>query len=241
MTGRRALKQSGVTLIELMIAISLVAILLAGLLTAMRAGLITHEKTAARLNANRRVMNVQQILASQLENAMPVAGLCPSSDSEKPAALLPFFVGTETALRMITNYSIAEGARGYPQIVEYQVQPLAGGFRLAVAEHAFTGPASTAVFCADLQPRPVALGASALILADNLAACSLAYHPAYDPFTYRETPWVTLWDAKMTKLPAAVRIQMKAANAVPAGLPVVSFTIPIRADRNPLGRYADIY
>jgi len=235
-------KQAGVTLIEMLIAISLVAILVAGLLTAMRTGLITYEKTGARLEANRRTMTVQQMISSQLENAWAVAGACPSSDPEKPAAMLPFFDGTQSWLRLVTAYSLAEGSRGAPRIVEYQAQPVTGGgFRLVVAEHLYNGPSSTAAYCHDLQPRPVQLGSGAMVLADHLSVCRFAYHPAYDPYTFKETPWLDVWDTRVPSLPAAVRLEMKSASPVASRLPVVSFTIPIRAERNPLAQYADSY
>src|SRR5580658_10432185 len=52
--ARRA--QKGFTLIELMISITLVAAISAGMLMAMRAALLTLEKVDARLQSNRRVM-----------------------------------------------------------------------------------------------------------------------------------------------------------------------------------------
>lgn len=231
---------SGVTLIELMIAITLVAILAGGLLTAMRAGLITYEKTGQRLNANRRGMNVQQIIANQLENAVPAAGLCQTSDEKNPVTSIPFFAGGPNWLRMVTTYSIAEGARGAARIVEYQAQPLAaGGFRLAVAEHPYLNASSTMAYCGDLQERPVELGPAPVVLMDLLGQCRFEYHLAYNSFTYEELPWVDVWDTRYPSLPAAVHIEMRAG--APTTLPVVSFTIPLRADRNPVAAYADSY
>ena len=56
--------QRGFTLIELMIAITLVAALSTGMLMAMRTSLITLEKIDERLKSNRRVMSVERILRS---------------------------------------------------------------------------------------------------------------------------------------------------------------------------------
>src|SRR5271166_3577858 len=68
--------ERGVTLIELMIAITLVAMLSVGMLMAMRTSMITLEKTDARLQLNRRVMSAEQILSREIGGLMPVMGDC---------------------------------------------------------------------------------------------------------------------------------------------------------------------
>jgi prepilin-type N-terminal cleavage/methylation domain-containing protein len=54
--------ERGVTLLELMIAMTLVAGLSTGMLMAMRTSLLTYEKTAKKLESNRRFVKTQQIL-----------------------------------------------------------------------------------------------------------------------------------------------------------------------------------
>src|ERR1051326_5979120 len=71
----------GFTLIELMISITLVAAISAGILMAMRTGLQSMQKVNDRLASNRRVLTVQQILQHQLSNAMPVMGLCDAGNN----------------------------------------------------------------------------------------------------------------------------------------------------------------
>src|SRR2546430_17234075 len=102
-------REAGVTLIELMIAITLVSAISAGMLMAMRTSLLTLDKTTARLQLNRRVMSVEQIMSRQIGGLMPVLGRCPG----------PVFVGTPTTLRMVSSYSMSEGARGEPRILMY--------------------------------------------------------------------------------------------------------------------------
>ena len=70
MRSARKQRQAGVTLIELMIAITLVAAISTGMLMAMRTSLITLEKVDARLQSNRRVMGAEQILARQIGGLM---------------------------------------------------------------------------------------------------------------------------------------------------------------------------
>ena len=58
--------QAGFSLIELIIAITLVAAISAGLLSAMRNGLLTLQRTQARLEDARRAMGVQGLLRRHL-------------------------------------------------------------------------------------------------------------------------------------------------------------------------------
>ena len=163
-------RQRGVTLLELMIAITLVAGLSTGMLMAMRTSLLTYEKTAKKLESNRRFVKTQQILSNQIAEVIPVQGACAGSEGQTVAGV-SFLSGLPDALRLVTSYSIAEGARGYPQIVEYRVLPgERGGVRLVATEHPYTGPQSIDGFC---QGAP---GGIAYVLAENLAYCHFFYH-----------------------------------------------------------------
>src|SRR5665213_1106347 len=122
--GRRS--QHGVTLLELMIAITLVAGLSTGMLMAMRTSLLTYEKTAKRLESNRRFVKTQQMLSDQIAAVIPVQGVC-FGDAGQTIGIPSFLSGSADALRLVSSYSIAEGSRGYPQIVEYRVIPEQSG------------------------------------------------------------------------------------------------------------------
>jgi len=243
--------ERGVTLLELMIAITLVAGLSTGMLMAMRTSLLTYEKTAKKLESNRRFVKAQQILSNQIAAVIPAQGMCPGEDGR--GVMIPSFLsGSPDTLRLISSYSIAEGARGYPQIVEYRVVAgERGGVRLVATEHAYTGPESTAPFCggaaaaAPPAPSPFEFGAKAAtaaapgvyVLAENLAYCRFSYHEPYDQNTFQETPWLALWTK--TVLPAGVRIEMQPAVPVPGGLSVLGVTVPIQVTRDPRLVYDD--
>jgi len=225
--------ERGVTLLELMIAVTLVAGLSTGMLMAMRTSLLTYEKTASKLESNRRFVKAQQILSNQIAAAIPAQGLCRPSESQ-PVAVVPFLSGSGDALRLISSYSIAEGARGYPQIVEYRVFPSERvGVRLVATEHAYTGPQSTTPFCSGA-PAP---GGTVYVLAENLAYCRFSYHEPYNQSTFLETPWLPLWDRPA--LPAGVHIEMRPAVPASGGLSVLNVTVPIMVDRDPRLVYDD--
>ncbi|HSR08574.1 MAG TPA: prepilin-type N-terminal cleavage/methylation domain-containing protein [Bryobacteraceae bacterium] len=224
-------KQRGVTLLELMIAVTLVAGLSTGMLMAMRTSLLTYEKTAKKLESNRRFVKTQQILSNQIAALIPVQGACGGSDGQTIPGV-SFMSGLPDALRLVTSYSIAEGARGYPQIVEYRVLPgERGGVRLVATEHPYTGPESINGFC---QGAP---GGTAYVLGENLAYCNFFYHEPYKQNTFLETPWLPLWDKPL--LPAGVRIEMRPAVPVNGGLSVMNVTVPIMVDRDPRLMYDD--
>ena len=227
-------RQRGVTLIELMIATSLVAIISAGMLIATRTTLLTYEKTEARLQANREAMGVVDILNRQLQSLMPALGECPNSVGT--VNIVPLFIGTADSLRAVSQYSVAEGARGYPQILEYAVVPSPlGGLRLIVNEIAYTGPASAASVCRDRQFRPVAVTPDSLVLADGLASCRFLYHNPNPPNSlFPDTGWSSEWI--IPAFPPVIRIEMSYAEP-PLGttrsgvLPLYSITAPIRTER----------
>ena len=228
--------ERGVTLIELMIAITLVALLSAGMLIAMRTSLLTYDKTSHRLESNRRAMNVQQILASQIGGMMPVQGQC--SATQGASAIIPFFSGTEDSLRVVSSFSMTEGARGYPRILEYQVVPAQnGGVRLIVNEHPYFGSSSTAPFCRDRQFPPAELGPSTFVVADHLLYCRFSYHGVYNELAFAETPWQPVWN--QPTFPAGVRLDVGPLAPDPASLPFVGVTIPIHVNRDAMLPYAD--
>jgi prepilin-type N-terminal cleavage/methylation domain-containing protein len=228
--------ERGVTLLELLIAISLVALLSTGMMLALRTSVQAYGKTGQRLESNRRTVGREQILSNQIGSAMAVTALCGPSGSG-----VSFLSGGAAGLRLVSSYSIAEGARGYPQIVEYRVLPAPdGSVRLVVHESAYTGPASTAASCAGASFNDTQLSGSLpgwYVLADRLAFCRFLYHEPYDPTTYLETPWLPLWDRPF--LPAAIRIEMKPAGPAAGGLPELGLTVPLRLTSNPFAVYED--
>jgi len=94
-TGQyRAMKRSrtGVTLIEVLIAVSLVSLLSVGILMALRVGMSAMEKANRRLMDNRRAVGARRIIEEQLAGFMPVIAVF-SASSEDAGTKIPFFEG----------------------------------------------------------------------------------------------------------------------------------------------------
>ena len=147
MTSSRQ-SQAGMTLIEVMIAVLLFAILSVGILVALRVGVNAMDHSNERLMANRRAAYAVRILESQLTGFVPEAASFQLSP-QSPIVQMPFFQGEPESMRFVSNYSLQDASRGMPQILEFQVIPGADGrgVRLVVNEHPYTGPASIGVFC----------------------------------------------------------------------------------------------
>ncbi len=237
-------KRAGVTLLELLLAVSLLGVLTAGILTALRVGANAMQKANARLIDNRRMNGVARILEQQIAGFMPVVAACRSED-ERPPSPLPFFHGERESMRWVSSYSLADAWRGYPQILEFQVIPGARGegVRLVVNEHLYTGPPSAGAFCLGMAfdyqlgaaaPvfRPVAVGPRSFVLADRLAFCRFSYLDRQPPEPER---WVEHWIRP--RWPAAVRIEMAPVDAGAARMPPLSITAPVRVTAPPEGVY----
>jgi len=219
----------GFTLIELMISITLVAALATGMLMAMRTSLLSFEKINSRLQFNRRVMGMERILTHEIGGVMPVMSDC--------GGRVPIFLGTADSLRLVSSYSMSEGARGYPRFLQFQVVKGAEGLRLIVTEHLYTGPSSTAPFCGPQQViGEQEISPSSLILADRLATCTFSYREAL-PDAPPSEKWLPAWDRP--DLPAAVKIEMTPLDSSAALLPVMNVTVSIHVTRQVRPPYED--
>jgi prepilin-type N-terminal cleavage/methylation domain-containing protein len=222
-------KQKGFTLIELMISITLVAALSTGMLMAMRTSLLSLEKINSRLQLNRRVMGMQHILTRQIGGLMPVTSDC-------AGARIPIFRGESDSLRLVSSYSMVEGARGYPQFDEFRVIKGEVGVQLIVIEHLYTGPSSTEPYCGGTAMPPSSAGPVSIVVADRLASCTFSYREQI-PDQPPSSKWLPSWDRQ--ELPAAVKIEMTPLDSAPSLLPVMTVTVPIRITRQVRSWYED--
>jgi prepilin-type N-terminal cleavage/methylation domain-containing protein len=225
-------RERGFTLIELMIAVMLVSAISVGMLMAIRTSLIVLQKTDDRLQSNRRVMSVEQILSRQLGGVMPVMGGCGTGGTA------PVFNGNQQTLHLVSSYSIAEGARGYARVLELQVLPAdEGTVRLIVNEFLYSGPFSTAPFCGGGAVLPGQATPQSFVLADHLAYCRISYQNRNQDTLMGEN-WIPVWN--QPNLPAAVRVDMEPLVPDPARLPLIPVTVAIHVNRDVMAPYADL-
>jgi len=234
----------GVTLLELLIVVTLLSLLSVAMFTAMRIGLSAFTKADDKLMANRKAAGAQRILRSQIEGVVPVFALCAAGDpGSNSTARTPFFGGTPAALHLVSTFSLQEGWRGHPQILEIFVIPGEDrGVRLVVNETPYTGSLSAGRFCRiapqDGLPQflPAQARAQSFVLADKLAYCRLAYLAEAAGPTMPET-WQPVWNKLI--LPLAVRIEMAPLDPDPSEVQPISVTAPVYLRRDPTVPYGD--
>lgn len=231
------MKTKGITLLEVLIAVTLLSLLSIGMFLAMRIGLNAYAKADSKLMDNRRAAGAQRILEQEIEGLVPVMALCGSAEGTPYRTT--FFQGEPQVMRLVSTFSLQQGWRGQPQILELFVIPAEPkGVRLVVNEILYTGPAGAGRLCsAQIPPRfaDVEAGPQSFVLADKLAYCRFAYLERPNPF---EPPiWQATWAAQAW--PLAVRIEMAPLEADPSTVQPITMTAPIYLRRNPMTNYAN--
>jgi hypothetical protein len=237
---------------EVLIAVTLLGLLSAGMLTAMRVGFSTLGKTDAKLMENRRVAGAQRLLEQQLEGFIPVASLCKvNPDGPSPSAdyRYAFFQGEPQAMRFVSAFSLQQGWRGPAQILEIGVIPgeEARGVRLIVNEIPYTRSLAD-LACIGQAPipetnmtvpvfRPIEAGPRSFVLADKLEFCRFLYQeaepgPPPQKYVWRNRKVLPRW-------PEAVRIEMAPLAVDYSRLQPISVTFPVRARRSMEVQYVD--
>jgi prepilin-type N-terminal cleavage/methylation domain-containing protein len=244
--------RAGVTLLEMIVAVSLLSLLSVGMLIAMRLGFNTMDKVNSHLVLDRRVVNSRGIIENEISGFIfTMADFMPGSPGFRT---VPFIEAEPQSMRFVTSYSLNDGWRGRPQIAVLQVIPgdiVAGdsrrGVRLIVNESPYTGPVQAGQTItgieADAVSRqpvtqflPVAPGPQSFVLADRLAFCRFVYlQPLPDaPFQLWRPDWVL-----PGRLPLAIRIEMDPLDTGASSLHVTTVTVPLHVTRNPGSAFAD--
>ena len=237
--------ESGVTLMELLIAITLLSILSVAIVISRRVALSAMNKADARLISNRRVTSVQRILEQQIQGLIPVTADCQAADGGVGPSI-SFFQGETQSMRFVSTYSLQQGSRGLAMILEFQVIPGedSEGVRLVVNERMYTGPRGAGQFCAGFGADPatgaqgplfvpIQIGAGSFVLADKLAFCRFSFRDTAPPPDFFK--WIVHWVKPV--LPNAIRIEMAPLKPDPARLEPVTLSIPVRVNRRPLENY----
>ncbi|MCC7157479.1 MAG: type II secretion system protein [Bryobacterales bacterium] len=242
----RRQRPRGVTLIELLIAITLVSLLATGLLFAMRVGINAMESANRRVMTNRKTLGAHRILEQQVAGFMPVPVQCRTQNGQ-PGGKMPLFQGAAGVMRFVSSYSLQEASRGIPRILEYFI--IAGdqglGVRLVVNEIPYTGPVGAGMMCSLGPPDPASGGSimrfpqpearrGTFVLADRLAMCRFWYEEPPPPGTPPQVPtrWVPIWK-NAGEWPRSIRIEMAPLDQDPSRVQPMTFTAPVHITRQP--------
>ena len=206
---------AGVTLLELLVAMTLFSLLSAAVLFSLRTAISTLERTRERIRDARKIEGAERELERMVSGLIRTDAEYYEPGSNQSSPYL-FFQGEPRSMRFVTSYSLQQGARGAPHIVEFSVMPREDhqGVRLFVNELPYFGPASVGARMMGLrrdsngypvmQFAPIAPGPQSFVLADRLPNCQFLYLDRFDP-TYGDR-WLPFWRDPI--LPRAIRIDM---------------------------------
>ncbi len=239
-------RDAGFTLIEILIAVSLVGLLSVAMLVAIRVGLNAEIKATTRLDANRRVVGAQRALQQEINGFMPEIAIWNQPDGGG-FRKIPFFEGAPQSMRFVSSYSLKDASRGLPQLLEFLVVPgdQGRGVRLIVDELPYRGGASAGSRIAGFETGaagttlpvffPIEVGAGSFVLADRLASCRFYY------LAQEQNPPRREWRPDWTKKgwPVALRVELSPLDADAALLHPMTVTAPLRAFRDPDKTYGD--
>lgn len=244
----RRRRQAGLTLVEVLVAITLLSLLSVGMLVAMQIGLASFAKTDKKLMDNRRVSGAQRLVEQELEGLMPVVSPC-GREGQGSGMKIGFFQGESQVMRLISSFSLQQAWRGQPQILELFVIPgeEGKGVRLVVNELPYAGPAAAGQLCVGLTPDPlsgsnvprfvpVIPGPASFVLADKLAYCNFAFL-SQGPQPNIPPAWTQRWGRP--GWPLAIRIDMAPLEPDPSRLQPISVVAPVYVHRAPDIPYGD--
>jgi general secretion pathway protein J len=118
---------SGFTLLEMILAITVFAVVVILVGSAMRLGYRSADAGEKRMESTERLRRSMMILEGQIQSSLPLT-------FDEGGETKSYFVGTRKALTLATNYSIWEGRKGYV-VAEYAVKDEPSGKEsLEVAE-----------------------------------------------------------------------------------------------------------
>jgi general secretion pathway protein J len=121
----------GFTLLELLIAITLLALIVAIMMGAMRLAARSVEVGEKKTEAQERLRTAAYIMDAQIQSQLPLT-------MEGEAGNAYYFRGDNRALRLATPYSIWSGGRGYV-IVDYHIETADGGGQTLFADEQTPG------------------------------------------------------------------------------------------------------
>ena len=240
-------RDAGITLMEVLIAVTLLSVLSVGMMLAMRIGISALWRTDQRLMDNRRVAGAQRIVEQQLEGFIPVISPCLGGGGEG-AQKVAVFSGQPMTLTMVSAFSLQQAWRGRPQILQFFTMPSdAGGIRLVVNETPYTGPKFAGQTCTGVEPAkdmpgfvgrfPQPSGGSGtFVLADRLRSVGFQYLRRPEKVD-EPAVWLPIWTR--ADWPAGIRILMEPLDPSPARLQPVTITAPVYVYRTLGVEYAD--
>jgi prepilin-type N-terminal cleavage/methylation domain-containing protein len=189
--------EAGFTMLEMMIAVTLVAIMAVGLWAVFRIGISSWSRGTSFIDTNQRHRSILDMVQKQIASTF---GVYKQSDPQLSVPPALYFSGTENSLRFVSLSSLRFYESPGLTFVIYEVAQDAGGdLSLVEKEARYLGQISDQeVTASQSKPTPIY---------ENLSSCVFQYMDAGDDET--SPGWVGEWDGEdRGRLPKAVSISM---------------------------------
>lgn len=223
----------GVTLLELLVAISLLGMVSLGMLFGLRIAASAWHKGNTRMAAGRQVIAASDLFAEQIANARP--RLVEWGPLDRPVRFF-YFEGTHDRLRFLTATSAAGRSRSGLWLVEYSFRPDDGGrMKLVYNEWPFREDADAAQTVQDIAMDPTRNRMAVRFIAPASTAQTRELYRDLDDcgFEYlilrpgEEPRWEPQWEVDRPLLPPAVaaRFRTREGRGIAPVAMVASFNV----------------
>lgn len=211
--------ESGFTLLELAVAVTLVALMAVGLWAVLQVSIRSWSRGTEYVDANQRHRSIMDLVRKQMASTCALYTKADPMQGEVPHIV---FDGTDTGLRFISLNSLRFHESPGLTVVSYEIaQDSNGSYALVEREQPYLGYAPDEMRIQESE--------ATLIFAD-LSSCVFEY---YDPGDDQNPArWVTEWDGKdLGRLPAAVSLTMM--SRTPAGTDLSrNIVVPVKTETN---------
>ncbi len=194
----------GFTLIEMVVALTLVAMMAVGLWAVLRVSVVSWSHGTDFIDANQRNRTILDLVQKQLAS---ISGVIAPVDPQRGGPIYPIFAGAETSVQFISLNALRFQENPGLTMVSYDAVPdRNGSFSLMEREDRYLGLDPARQNYLDSKDE------QATALFSNLVSFKFEY---FDPGTPdRPSQWVTNWDAReIGQLPVAISMTMIARDS----------------------------
>ncbi len=198
--ARSISSQEGFTLLEMIVAVTLVAVMAVGLYGVFSICLRSWARGTGFIDANQHHRSILDLARKQIASAYPLL-VSPRPQQGMPQALAPhmIFAGDVASLRFISVNSLQFLESPGLTMVTYEVvQDTKGSYSLVEREIPYRGPESEEAIASQTKVTPIF---------ENLVSCEFDYFDSGEG--ERPSRWIQEWNAaKEGRLPAAVMMSL---------------------------------
>jgi prepilin-type N-terminal cleavage/methylation domain-containing protein len=219
--GAQNLRQRGFTLIELMLALSVMGLLTATSVAAWRVGVNAQEKVSAITSANRRKSSVADFFVAQMGAIVPMR----MRVNQGSRGLS--FAGDSSSIMLVSRYSLAQRTRSGLVLALYKIAKDEGRETLMYSERIISSQRDLDQFLAGITLEGQSLTGQELNAASGDTRWITMIENLDDGyFEYfgkvqldKESNWERTWDGSSGRLPQGVALHFSSSEAPGRELP----------------------